>query len=113
MKNKKASKKARGKLRQSYQYLKENKPQEFYASLHTALEGYIEDKLSIPHSDMQKENIACALSDRKIEKEQIDKFIELLDECEMIRYSPNPQSFDMKHHYDKATGLIQYFENKL
>ncbi len=112
-KNRRANKIAKVKLRNSQNYLKENKVQEFYAELHTALHGYIADKLAIPQADMQKDTIVSQLSQRGVAQEKRDEFIHLLDECEMIRYSPNATSQNMNEHYKQAGELISYFESKL
>lgn len=113
VRNRRANKTAKLKLRQSQIYLKENKLQEFYTELHTALSGYIADKLSIPYADMQKSTIENQLIQRGIESEKVSDFINLLDECEMVRYSPNYSSSNMSVHYQKAQDFISFFEGKL
>lgn len=112
-KNRRANKIAKTRLRASQSYLKENKLQEFYAELHSALHGYIADKLAIPQADMQKDTIVSELSSRGIPQEKSDEFIRLIDECEMIRYSPSANSQNMNEHYKKAGELISYLEGRL
>lgn len=112
-KNRRANKIAKTRLRASQSYLKDNKLQEFYAELHSALHGYIADKLAIPQADMQKNVIVSQLAGRGIAQEKIDEFVRLLDECEMVRYSPNANAQNMGEHYKKAGELISYFEGRL
>ena len=112
-KNRRANKIARTRLHASLSNMKENKVQEFYAELHSALHGYIADKLAIPQADMQKDVIVSQLSQRGVDSQKTEEFVRLLDECEMVRYSPSANAQNMSEHYKKAGELISYFESKL
>lgn len=113
VKNKRANKVAKLRLKQSQIYLKENKLQDFYSELSIALTGYIGDKLSIPVSDMQKSTIQQALESRGVAPEKASDFINLLNDCEMVRYAPSMVNNDMTSHFEKAVSMISYFEEVL
>ena len=111
--NRKANKVARTRLKKAQNYLSQNKVQEFYEELHKALLGYTSDKLSIQRSELQRDVIEETLLGRNVPTEQVASLISLLDDCEMVRYSPEGAAGAMDAQYKKAVGLISDLENKL
>lgn len=111
--NKKANKIARMRLKQAQNYLKENLHSPFYEELHKALLGYISDKLSIQFADMQRETIKETLEQKKVSAENIESFMQLLDDCEMARYSQEGGAGAMENQYNKAMETISNLENTL
>jgi len=111
--NRKANKVARQRLKLAQSFLGQNKVPEFYEELHKALLGYTADKLSIQRSDLQRDVIQETLLSKKVAREDIDSLISLLDDCEMVRYSPEGAAGAMDSQYRKAVELISGFENKL
>jgi hypothetical protein len=85
----------------------------FYEELHKALMGYIADKLAIPFADLQKDNIAGILKEKGIKEEDIDSLIDILDDCEMARYSGQSVNNGMADLYERALSLLSHFENIL
>ena len=111
--NRRANKVARQRLRQAQAFLSQNKVQEFYEELHKAILGYTADKLSIQRSDLQRDIIQETLLSRNVPQEDVNSLIALLDDCEMVRYSPEGAAGAMDAQYRKAAELISGFENKL
>ena len=111
--NRKANKVARQRLKLAQTFLGQNKVQEFYEEMHKALLGYTADKLSIQRSDLQRDIIQETLLSKKVGQDDIDMLISLLDDCEMVRYSPEGAAGAMDAQYKKAVELISRFENKL
>lgn len=111
--NRKANKVARQRLKLAQTFLSQNKVQDFYEELHKAILGYTADKLSIQRSDLQRDVIQETLLSKKVPKDDIDSLISLLDDCEMVRYSPEGAAGAMDAQYRKAVELISGFENKL
>ena len=111
--NRRANKVARQRLRQAQAFLSQNKVQEFYEELHKAILGYTADKLSIQRSDLQRDIIQETLLSRNVPQEDVNSLIALLDDCEMVRYSPEGAAGAMDAQYHKAAELISGFENKL
>lgn len=111
--NRKANKVARQRLKQAQTFLSQNKVQEFYEELHKAILGYTADKLSIQRSDLQRDIIQETLLSKRVPQEDVRDLIALLDDCEMVRYSPEGAAGAMDAQYRKAAELISGFENKL
>lgn len=113
--NRRASKVAAARLKQASGYLAKDLGSAFYEELHKALLGYISDKLAIKFSDMQRDTIVETLEAHKVEKEDVDNFISLLDDCEMARYSSASayENSAMNAQYMKAVEVISSFESKL
>ncbi|MEG1484463.1 MAG: BatD family protein [Bacteroidales bacterium] len=111
--NKKANKVAKIRLKQAQNYLKENLYSPFYEELHKALLGYISDKLSIQFADMQRDTIKETLEQKNVSSEIINNFIQLLNDCEMARYSQAGGAGEMDVQYNKAIEIISDFENTL
>ena len=111
--NKKANKVATMRLKQAQIYLKENLHAPFYEELHKALLGYISDKLAIPFAQMQRDTISEELQQKGVEQEVIADFMQLLDSCEMARYSLDGGAVAMNEQYNKAVATISSLENRL
>lgn len=111
--NKKANKIARMRLRQAQTYLNEKLHSPFYEELHKALLGYISDKLAIQFADMQRDTIKQTLEEKKVSPENIEGFMQLLDDCELARYSQAGGQGEMESQYNKAMEVISNLENSL
>lgn len=110
MRGKKANKVAGKKLKLAAKLMAEGKSSEFYDEVLRALWGYVADKLSIPVSQLSRENIAEKLSARNASQRDIDTFLEALDECEFERYAPGDAAGNMQKTYDKAVSAITNIE---
>ncbi len=113
VRNRKANKVVRARLRQAKAFLGMNKVENFYEELHKALMGYISDKLSIQQSELQRDIIEDTLLSKGVSSEEIASLTSLLDHCEMVRYSPEGAAGAMEQYYSKAAELITKFESKL
>ena len=110
MRGKKANKVAGKRLKLAAKLMAEGKSSAFYDEVLKALWGYVADKLSIPVSQLSRENIAEKLSDRNASQADIDAFLEALDECEFERYAPGDAVGNMQKTYDKAVSAITNIE---
>ncbi|MCM1520268.1 MAG: BatD family protein [Lachnoclostridium sp.] len=108
--NAKASKVARRRLKKAGEYVKAGDSDKFYEEMLRAVWGYLSDKLSIPASQLSRENIAATLTDKGYSQEVIDSFINVLDECEMARYTPDSSSM-MDRVYDNGVNALNSMEN--
>ena len=95
MRRNKANKVAGKRLKLAAKLMAEGKSSEFYDEVLRALWGYVADKLSIPVSQLSRENIAD---------------LEALDECEFERYAPGDAAGNMQKTYDKAVSAITNIE---
>ena len=113
MKTKKANKVAARRMKQAGKLLAENKKNEFYDEVLKALWGYISDKLSIPVSQLSKDNIEMKLSGYGVSENLVKEFIDTLNECEFARYAPGNENEAMDKVYHAAVGIISKMENSI
>ena len=114
MRNKKANKVARRRLKVAEREYKVGNKDTFYDEILKALWGYLSDKLSIPVSELNKDNISLRLSQRGVEDAFIQEFVKLLNDCEFERYAPigNKESA-MRHTFESTEKLISTLESTI
>lgn len=110
VKGKKANKVAGKRLKKAARLMGQGKASEFYDEVLRALWGYVSDKLSMPISELTRENIAERLGSRNVDSDIINSFLEALDECEFERYAPGDPAGNMQKTYDKAVSAITNIE---
>lgn len=113
VKNKKANKVARKRLKEAAIHMKNNKPEEFYESVLKGFWGYLSDKLAIPVANLNRGNASMTLSSRQVEQEVIDEFIKIIDDCEFARYAPSAFSGTIKDVYDRAASIMGKLEKQI
>ena len=86
--------------------------EDFYIALEKALHNYLKAKLKIETSEFSKEKIANLLEEKKISEKTTQGFIELLQNCEMARYSPFSE-VQMQQDYNKASEVISSIDKRL
>lgn len=106
-----ASKVARKRLREAEGFMKARQPERFYEAMLKAMWGYLGDKLSMPVSQLTRQNISETLVDRGVDEAAAVKLIALLDQCEMARYTPDSSSeASVEAVYNEATATINELE---
>ena len=111
--NRKANKVARMRLKLANSYMEQSLRSPFYEELHKALLGYISDKLAIQFADMQRDTIKETLENKKVSQSNIADFMQLLEDCEMARYSMESGAGEMSAQYQKAISVISNLEGEL
>jgi hypothetical protein len=114
MRNRKANKVARRRLKVAERECKAGNKDTFYDEILKALWGYLSDKLSIPVSELNKDNISLRLSQRGVADDIIQEFVKLLNDCEFERYAPisNKESA-MRHTFETIEKLISNLESTI
>lgn len=102
----KASKMARRRMRQAYNFMRAHKNDLFYEEELRALWGYLSDKLTIPVSQLSRDNIKFNLLEAGADDELSCQVIDLIDECEMARYTPAASHLKLHEIYDKSVEII-------
>lgn len=110
VKTKKANKVATRRMKLAGKLLAENKKNEFYDEVLKALWGYISDKLSIPVSQLSKDNIEAELTNYGVQEALIAEFIGVLNECEYARYAPGNENEAMDKVYSASVEVISKME---
>ena len=113
VKTRKANKVATKRMKEAGKLLAANKKNEFYDEVLKALWGYIGDKMSIPVSQLSKDNIEAELARHGVPQELVKKFIGALDECELARYAPGNENEAMDKVYEAAVNVISEMENSI
>ena len=113
VKTKKANKVATRRMKLAGKLLAENKKNEFYDEVLKALWGYISDKLSIPVSQLSKDNIEAELTSYGVQEALIAEFIGVLNECEYARYAPGNENEAMDKVYSASVEVISKMENSI
>ena len=113
VKTKKANKVATRRMKLAGKLLAENKKNECYDEVLKALWGYISDKLSIPVSQLSKDNIEAELTNYGVQEALIAEFIGVLNECEYARYAPGNENEAMDKVYSASVEVISKMENSI
>ena len=109
------------KLRQANRlarrYLSEAKkntsnPSAFYESLELALHNYLKANLNIETSEMEKGLISTMLSERRVDNQTIDSFINILKSCEFARYASSSAN-SVEKDYQKAVDVISNIDKQI
>lgn len=113
MRGKKANKVAAKRLKKASKLMQLGKQNEFYDEVLRALWGYVGDKLNIPVAELSRDNINDKLSERNVDEDTVNTFIEAIDECEYARYAPGDPRGKMDIVYAKAAKAIIDIDNML
>ena len=113
VRTKKANKVATKRMKNAGKLLAEKKSEAFYDEVLKALWGYISDKLSMPVSQLSKDNIEEELQKHQVADELIKAFIDTLNDCEFARYAPGNQDEKMDKIYSSAIDVISKMENSI
>ncbi|MBN2612266.1 MAG: protein BatD [Bacteroidales bacterium] len=113
VKNRKANKQARKRLKKAKDYLAQQKQDLFYEEVMKALWGYLGDKLIIPVADLSRDKSRELLQQRNADEKLISDFYTLLDSCEYARFAPDKGTADMQKLYTDAVLLISKLEQSL
>ena len=114
VRNRKANKVARKRLKVAGQHLRRGDQSGFYEEVLKALWGYLSDKMLLPVSDLTQETAARALEERGVSKELIERLLRVIDRCEYARYAPESDAgAAMDKLYEETVAVISELEQKL
>ena len=107
----KANKVAKKRLKQAKLYIDSHETDKFYDEILRATWGYISDKLSIPASQLNRDNISSELTTYGATEKLINDIIGVLDECEMARYTPEKTNEQIENLYNTISYSMNEMEN--
>ncbi len=113
VKNRKANKLSKKRLKIAAKNMKLGNQEEFYDEVLKAIWGYLSDKLAIPVAELSKDNIIDILTKNGVDEMGIKQLTDLLDTCEFARYAPSAVSSKMEDIYKKAGELISKLDQKI
>ena len=111
--NRKANKVALRRLKQAGIFLKAHNEAQFYEEVLRAVWGYLSDKLTIPISELSRDNIQAELARCGIDHALIIRFTQILDRCEFARYAPSQSDDAMEQLYQETIDAISQMENAI
>ena len=80
------------RLRQAEQLLKKQDEKGFHAELSRALLGYLGDRLNLDTHALTREQLRLALAEHTVAAPTIDALFDVVDRCEVARFSPDAAS---------------------
>ena len=86
--------------------------EQFYIALERAFHNYLKAKLQIETSEFNKEKIESLLLERQVSKDTILGFINILESCELARYTPITQ-VTMENDYQKSVETIGTIDKQI
>lgn len=110
VKNRRANKVARAKLKNAESLLKQGLYTAFYEELHRAILGYTSDKLNLSLADLSQTKIRAELEKKKVKEEHTQELLSIIEQCEYARYAPDPGGSEMEANYTRAIRLISDME---
>ncbi len=113
MKQKKATKVARKKLKLAKKYLAEENKNAFYDEITKAMWGYLSDKLNIPVAELTKDNVKENFEKTNTDPELAGNFIDILENAEFARFAPGDESTKMDKIYDDTLNIITTIEKEM
>ncbi len=113
MRNRKANKYARKRLKKAAKIVNSENTKAFYDELLNALWLYLSDKLLISIADLSKENATNALLQHNVSKDLIKDLFDIINDCEMARYAPASEALNTRQILEKAEKLIIKLQQEL
>ncbi|MBU2557835.1 MAG: BatD family protein [Bacteroidetes bacterium] len=110
VRNRKATKVARKRLKLAHKHLKNKEQNEFYTEMSQALWGYVRDKFSIAPSALSLDLIADILRDKNAPEDITATLIQTLNNCEFARFAPGESGKKMEELYNQGLGIIMKIE---
>jgi tetratricopeptide (TPR) repeat protein len=101
------------RMKIAYSYLEKNKLASFYEETGKAIWNYLSDKLRIPVSELNKENVMFQLRQSGVSEQTSDAFQQLISDCEFARFAGGANLSDPMHIYNqtvRANGAETAFE---
>ena len=112
LKDKRANKVARKRLKKAGQLLNAGQKEAFYVEISQVLWGYMSDKFHIPLADLSMDTVRSRLGEKGVADEDIEEFVSTLNECEFARFAPNSGHELMNRLYDLSLQFITKIEKK-
>jgi hypothetical protein len=113
VRNRKAAKIAGKRLQKASEFLKAGTADKFYEEILRALWGYLSDKLSIPVSELTRNNAIDLLKVKGIDDDLVNNLSVILDKCEFARFSPSSSGTEASEIYEGSLKFIKTVENSM
>ena len=112
LKDKRANKVAKKRLKRAGQLLKAGQKEEFYVEISQVLWGYMSDKFHIPLSQLSMDTVEEKLREKQVNEDDIKEFLETLNQCEFARFAPGDSTQMMSDMYQRAHDFMTKIERR-
>ena len=113
VRNKQATRVAKGRLKNAFSFLKAGEQNRFYEEMSQALWGYISDKLGIERSVISMDTVKEAMMNKGIGEDLSNQFVDTLNTCEFARFAPGDAAAKMQELYDRGLEVIMKVEKAI
>ena len=113
IRNRKASKIAKKRLKTAEKHLHSNQRGPFYDELLNALYGYLSDKLGFPWLNFQLRKPLSNFRSKGTDESLVRSITALIDRCQYARYAPSGEEGTLKEDYEAAAEIIGKLEQTL
>ena len=113
VRNKQATKVAKGRLKNAEKFLKVKDQDRFYEEMSQALWGYISDKLGIERSVLSMDTVKEAMMSKGIDEALSNEFVDTLNTCEFARFAPGDATSKMEGLYKQGFDVIMKVEKAI
>ena len=111
VKNRKANRMARKRLKQAQKLLKQGNKDKFYEEVMKAVWSYLSDKLFIPVAAINKEIVIDKLMSSHVDEALINRLKDILNTCEFARFAPSSGQQEMGNLYEETIEVISNLDN--
>ncbi|MGB9852883.1 MAG: BatD family protein [Candidatus Kapaibacteriota bacterium] len=108
-----ASKIARKYLKNAKKLVNNGQKDKFYEETARAIWTFVANTLNMKPTDLTKENIKEKLTEKIDDPQLADQLIELINECELARYSPQFDNVSLESIYSKSIEVLSKLSEKL
>jgi len=105
-----ANKVAKKRLKIAKGFMSAHDNDKFYEEMLRAIWGYLSDKLGLQASQLTRDNIDRELTEYGAPQNLTDSFINIIDECEMARYSPAKSDEQIEELFNQASSAMNAME---
>lgn len=110
--NARANRVATKRFKAAAAFMKAGRSEQFYEEMARALKGYVGDKLGMQPSQLISDTIEDKLCSYGVAESTAKDVIEVLNDCEMARFTPSQSESAMHDLYDRASKAIKEIEDK-
>lgn len=112
IKDRRANKVAKKRLKRAGQLLKTEQKEDFYVEISQVLWGYMSDKFHIPLSQLSMDTVEEKLKQKNVPDEDARDFLDTLNQCEFARFAPGDSSQMMNEMYQRAHDFMTKIERR-
>lgn len=107
MRQKRALKEARRRLRQAERHMNDGKDEAFYEEIYKAIWGVLSDKYKIEQSRLSSETVRGCLTELDVDTHVIEDIMQTLQDVDFARFGPGESGTKKQTIYGKALTMIR------